>query len=182
MTLLLPHTFYFIFKISLAIMTIAGYIIHYFEQDLPIQLLHWMGYIIIPIISTTLLHCHSFFYGILLIPVYFWNLLWHPSGWWIIDMLQDPYGNGWLVIYNKQEHCHQWRTSLTSLTMGMVTKTASVKILLVYHKSWRKPNHSRLWLKTMFVQLLSDSPNKYQQDQRSFFIWKWCDSRHQEPF
>jgi hypothetical protein len=65
-----------------------------------------MGYIFIPIISTTLLHCHPFFYEILSIPVYFWNLLWHPNGQSIIGMLQDPNGNGQLVIYNKQEHCH----------------------------------------------------------------------------
>jgi hypothetical protein len=90
-------------------MTIAGYIIHYFGQDLPIELLHWKGYIFIPIISTTLLHCHSFFYGIVSIPVYYWNLFWHPNGRSIIDMLQDPNRKGQMVIYNKQEHCHRWR-------------------------------------------------------------------------
>jgi hypothetical protein len=60
-------------------MTISGYIIHYFEQDIPIELLHWTGYIFIPIISTTLLHCHSFFYRILLIQAYFWNFFCIPT-------------------------------------------------------------------------------------------------------
>ncbi len=101
-TLLLPYIFHFIFKIFLAIMTIAGYIIHYFEQDLPIELLNWTGHIFIPIINTLLLHCHSFFYRILLIPVYFWNLFWHPMVnqsliWFKIQMEMD----NWSFTINK---------------------------------------------------------------------------------
>ncbi len=32
-----------------------------------------------------------------MIPLYFWNLLWHPNGCSILDMLRNPEGHGRLI-------------------------------------------------------------------------------------
>ncbi len=152
MTLLSPNIYYFIFKTFLTAMNIAGYTLRYLEQDFPIERLYSMGCFFIPIISATLIGCYSFFHKIFLIPVYFWNLLWHPNGWSIINMLQNPTGNGQLVTYNKQHHCHCWRERPWPVPRWVWRqKTTSTKILVVYSCSWRKPYHMGLWLKTMSV-------------------------------
>jgi hypothetical protein len=109
MTLLLPKTSYFIFKTFATMMNIADYAFRYFEQDFPTELLCWMGYIFIPIITTMILGCSSFIYGIFSFPIYFWNLSWHPNGQSVIDILQNPEGNGCLIPYNNQHHHYRWR-------------------------------------------------------------------------
>ncbi len=87
-------------------MNIADYALRYFEQDVPTELLCWMGYIFIPIIATMILGCSSFIYGIFSVSIYFWNLIWHPNSWSVIDILQNPEGNGRLIPYNNQHHCY----------------------------------------------------------------------------
>jgi hypothetical protein len=100
---------YFIFKTFTTMLNIADYTFRYFKKDFPTEFLCWMGYIFVPIITATLLSCSSFIHEILSVPVYFWNLLWHPNGRSIIDMLQNLEGNGQFVSYNKQNHHYRLR-------------------------------------------------------------------------
>jgi hypothetical protein len=109
MTLLLPKSSYFILKTFATMMNIANYAFRYFEQDFPTELLCWMGYIFIPIITTMILGCSSFIYGIFSVPIYFWNLIWHPNSQSVIEILQNPEGIGRLIPYNNQHHCYRWR-------------------------------------------------------------------------
>jgi hypothetical protein len=55
MTVLLPKTSYFTFKTFATMVNIADYAFRYSEQDFPTELLCWMGYIFIPIITTMIL-------------------------------------------------------------------------------------------------------------------------------
>ncbi len=94
MTLLLPNLSCFIFKIFLIGISFAGYVLKYFEQDFSIELLGWLRYIFIPHIVALLYGFIGFIHALLLVPLYFWNLLWHPNGRSIYSMLCNPAGNG----------------------------------------------------------------------------------------
>ncbi len=41
--------------------------------------------------------------------LYFWNLLWHPNGHSIIDMLQNPEGHGRMISSNTNPCCRRFR-------------------------------------------------------------------------
>ncbi len=109
MTLLLLNTSYFIFKTFATMMNIADYAFRYFKQDFPTERLCWMGYIFIPIITTIIVGSSSFIYEIFSVPIYFWNLIWRTNGQSVIDILQNPEGNGCLIPYNNQHHRYRWR-------------------------------------------------------------------------
>ena len=94
MTLLLPNLFHSIIKISLTGILFTVHVLKYFEQDLPIELLGWIRYIFIPLIAALLGGFIGFIYELFLVPLYFWNLLWHPNGRSIYSMLCNPEGNG----------------------------------------------------------------------------------------
>ena len=94
MTLLLPNLFYFIIRTSLAAVIFAGHVFKYLEQDFPIEIFGWLGYIFIPYITVFTQGCITFIHGVLLVPLYFWNLFWHPNGQSILDMLRNPEGHG----------------------------------------------------------------------------------------
>jgi hypothetical protein len=97
MTLLLPNLFHFIIKISLTGILFAAHVLKYFEQDFPIELLGWLRYIFIPLIAALLHGFIGFIYELLLVPLYFWNVLWHPNGRSIYSMLCNPEGNGCFI-------------------------------------------------------------------------------------
>jgi hypothetical protein len=94
MTLLLPKLSYFIIKTSFAPMNFIGYFFKYLEQDFPVELFGWLGYIFIPSLTAILQGYIAFTQGIFLVPLYFWNLLWHPNGRSILDMLWNPEDHG----------------------------------------------------------------------------------------
>ena len=94
MTLLLPNLFYLIIKTSLVGILLAGHVIKYLEQEFPMELFGWLGYILIPHIAALLQGYIGFICGILSVPLYFWKLLWHPNGRSIYDMLCNPEGQG----------------------------------------------------------------------------------------
>jgi hypothetical protein len=97
MTLLLPNLFYFIIKTSLAAMVFIGHVIKNLEQDFPVELFGWLGYIFIPYITAILQGYIVFIRGLFSVPLYFWNLLWHPNGRSILDMLCNPEGHGQFI-------------------------------------------------------------------------------------
>jgi len=110
MTLLLPTIFYSTIEILIEIMDVAAYTTEYTEQEFPDGLFGWFGYILIPPITATLVNCFAFLHGIVLVPIYFWNLVWHPNGRSIIDVLRNPEGNGRFISSNKQNHYRiRWR-------------------------------------------------------------------------
>jgi hypothetical protein len=109
MTLLLPKISYFTFKTFATMFNIADYAFRYQEHVFPNEFLCWIGCIFIPIITTTLSGYCFLIHGIFSIPIYFWNLLWHPNGRLIYEMLQNPEGNGHLISCNKQNHRYCWR-------------------------------------------------------------------------
>ncbi len=53
--------------------------------------------------------CYLLFYGLLLIPICSWKLLFHPDGCSILDILQNPEVYGQFVWYNDDEDQHRWR-------------------------------------------------------------------------
>jgi hypothetical protein len=106
MTLLLPQLSYLIIKISFAATNVIDYVVKYLGQDFPMELFGWLGYIFIPFIIHILCGCFAFIQGMFLVPLYFWNLIWHPNGESILDMLQNPEGNGQFISSNNQGHCH----------------------------------------------------------------------------
>jgi hypothetical protein len=73
MTLLLPYLFHFIIKISLIAANTINYTVEYLERDFPDELFGWLGYILNPPITATLVNCFAFLHGIILVPIYFWN-------------------------------------------------------------------------------------------------------------
>ncbi len=109
MTLLLPTLFYFIIKASLTGIIFVGHALKYLEQDFLVELLGWLGYIFISYISAFIQGCIAFICGILLIPLYFWNLLWHPNGRSIYDMLCNPEGHGRLISSTNHPCCCRYR-------------------------------------------------------------------------
>ena len=110
MTLLLPTIFYVTIKILLKIMDVAAYTAEYVEQELPGEIFGWLGYTLIPPITATLVNGSAFLHGIVSVPIYFWNLVWHPNGRSIIDMLRNPEGNGRFISSNKQNRYRiRWR-------------------------------------------------------------------------
>ncbi len=106
-------------------MNIADYAFGYFEQDFPTELLCWMGYIFIPIITTMILGCSSFIYEIFSVPIYFWNLIWHPKSQSVIDILQNSEGNGRLIPYNNN-----------------IIATAGENELVLYQDGYGDENHA----------------------------------------
>jgi hypothetical protein len=110
MTLLLPTIFYSTIKILIKIIDVTAYTTEYIEQELPGELFGWFGYILIPPITATLVNCLAFLHGIVSVPINFWNLVWHPNGRSIIDMLRNPEGNGRFISSNKQNRYRiRWR-------------------------------------------------------------------------
>jgi hypothetical protein len=105
MTLLLPKLSYLIIKTSLAATNFIGHVFKYLEQVFPVELFGWLGYIFIPYIAAILQGYIAFIQGILLVPLYFWNLLWHPNGRSIIDMLWNPEGHGRMILSNTNPCC-----------------------------------------------------------------------------
>jgi hypothetical protein len=97
MTLLFPKLSYFIIKTSFAATNFIGYFFKYLEQDFPIELFGWLGYICIPSLTAILQGYIAFTQGIFLVPLYFWNLLWHPNGRSILDMLRNHEGHRRLI-------------------------------------------------------------------------------------
>ena len=90
MTLFLPTLSHFIIKTSLAAMVFIGHVFKYLKQDFPIELFGWLGYIFIPYIPAILQGYIAFIHGIFLVLLYFWNLLWHPNGRSVLDMICNP--------------------------------------------------------------------------------------------
>ena len=113
MTLLLPNLFYLVIKTSLAGILLAGHVIKYLEQEFPMELFGWLGYILIPHIAALLQGYIRFICGILLVPLYFWKLLWHPNGLSIYDMLCNPEGQGRFISRTdnpiRRQFCKQAR-------------------------------------------------------------------------
>ncbi len=97
MTLLLPNLFYFIIMTSLEAMVFICHVIKNLEQDFPVELFGWLGYIFIPYITAILQGYIVFIQGLFSVTLYFWNLLWHPNGWLILDMLRNPEGHGQFI-------------------------------------------------------------------------------------
>jgi hypothetical protein len=60
MTLLLPHLFYLIIKISFAATNVINYVVIYLGQDFWMELFGWLGYIFIPFIIHILSGCFVF--------------------------------------------------------------------------------------------------------------------------
>jgi hypothetical protein len=106
--LLLPKIFYFILKTSAALLIHADIGFKYLDQDFPIEFIGWIQYIFGPSFAFMIGSGVSFIYGILSIPIYFWNLFWHPNGRSIVDMLANPNGNG-RFISSRDKHHHRWR-------------------------------------------------------------------------
>ena len=115
MTLLLPNIFYFVCKTFVITLNITECVFKYLDQDFSTEFFGWIGYTLIPLIVTTIGHASSFIHDILSIPIYFWNLLWHPNGHSIIDMQQKPEGNECFILLkkhifidgeNKLDPCH----------------------------------------------------------------------------
>jgi hypothetical protein len=95
MTLLLPNLSCFIIKTSLSgTLFFLVQVIKYLEQEFPIELFGWLQYIFIPHIATLLQGYIGFIRGLFSVPLYFWNLLWHPNGRSIYDMFCNPEGTG----------------------------------------------------------------------------------------
>ncbi len=97
------------FKTFITFMNTTAWITKYIEQDLPVKILSWLAYLFNTIIEWIVIFCHSFTCTILLIPIYFWKILWHPNGWSIFKMLQDPEGSKQLIHYDKQENNYCWQ-------------------------------------------------------------------------
>jgi hypothetical protein len=104
MTLLLPTILILITKLALAIINAIGYINRYLEQDLPIEILTWLGYTTIPYIVATFQGLIAFIQGLFSVPLYFWTLLWHPNGQSILDMLRNPEGDGGYIQRSNNPH------------------------------------------------------------------------------
>ncbi len=85
--LLLPQLSYLIIKIFLSAMNTINCVVKYLEHDFPVEFFCWLGYIFIPFITATLRSYSTFIHGLLLVPLYSWNLFWHPNSQSIIDML-----------------------------------------------------------------------------------------------
>ncbi len=109
MTLLISNILHISFKTFITLMSIAACIIKYIEQDLPVEILSWLAYLFIPFVGWIDLSLHSFTPGILLIPIHFWTLLWHPGGQSTLEILQDPKGSKQLIHYDKRETRHCWQ-------------------------------------------------------------------------
>ena len=87
MTLILPTILILITKLAFTTIDSFGCIIRYLEQDLPFEILTWLGYMTIPHIIAILYGFIAFIQGLFSVPLYFWTLLWHPNGQSILDML-----------------------------------------------------------------------------------------------
>ncbi len=109
MTLLVPQLFYFIIKTSLTAMNAINYTVNYMEQDVPNEVFGWLGYIFIPYITAILQGSIAFICGVLSVPLYFWNLLRHPNGRSILDMLRNPEGHGQFISSTTNPCCRQYR-------------------------------------------------------------------------
>ena len=109
MTLLLPNLSCFIIKTSLTGIFFLDQAIKYWEQEFPIELFGWLQYIFIPYIAALLQGYLGFICGLFLVPLYFWNLLWHPNGRSIYDMLSNPKGNGRFISRTDNPVCRQYR-------------------------------------------------------------------------
>jgi hypothetical protein len=112
--LLLPNIFHFILKTFATLLAISDIGFRYLEQDFPIEFFGWIQYIFAPTLYFTVESCASFLYGILSIPIYFWNLIWHPNGRSIIDMLSNPKGNR-RFVQSKETRCYCWRERACSI-------------------------------------------------------------------
>jgi hypothetical protein len=112
--LLLPNIFHFILKTFATLLAISDFGFRYLEQDFPIEFFGWIQYIFAPTLFFAVESCASFSYGILSILIYFWNLLWHPNGCSIIDMLSNPEGNG-QFIQSKEKRRYPWRERACSI-------------------------------------------------------------------
>ncbi len=88
-------------------MNAIDYIVKYLGQDFPMELFGWLGYIFIHFITRILYGYFAFVQGIL--PLYCWNLFWHPNGGSILDVLRNSEGNGWLISSSNQAHCCWFR-------------------------------------------------------------------------
>jgi hypothetical protein len=113
MTLLLPNLSCFIIKTFLSGILFVGRVIKYLEQEFPIKLFSWLGYIFIPPIMALLQGYIGFIRGLISIPLYFWNLLWHPNGPSIYDMLCNPEGQGRFISRTdnpvRRQYCERAR-------------------------------------------------------------------------
>lgn len=109
MTLLWPNLSCFIIKISLAGILFAVHVLKYIEQEFPIELFGWLGYIFIPHITALLQSYIGFIQGVISVPLYFWNLLWHPNGRSIYDMLCNLEGQGRFISCTDNRLCRRYR-------------------------------------------------------------------------
>jgi hypothetical protein len=78
-------------------MDTASYVATYIENDFLLEVMTWLFYLLIPAIGSLLSSCYLLFCGLLLIPIYSWKLLFHLDGHSILDILQNPEGNGQFV-------------------------------------------------------------------------------------
>ena len=63
--------------------------------NIGLQLCEWTKYLLLLPIAWMIFITGSTT-GFILSPIiYFWNLIWHPDGRSILDILRDPNGNGW---------------------------------------------------------------------------------------
>ncbi len=90
-------------------MDTASYAATYIENDFPLEVTTWLLYLFIPVIGSLLSSCYLLFFGLLLIPIYSWKLLFHLDGCSILDILQNPEGKDWFVWCDDNNNWYQWR-------------------------------------------------------------------------
>jgi hypothetical protein len=71
-------------------MDTSSYAAKYINDDFVLKLMTWLSYLFIQAIGSMLSSCYLLFYGLLLIPICSWKLLFHPDGCSILDILQNP--------------------------------------------------------------------------------------------
>jgi hypothetical protein len=104
MTLILPTILILITKLAFTTIDSFGCIIRYLEQDLPFEILTWLGYTTIPHIIAILYGLIAFIQGLFSVQLYFWTLLWHPNGRFILNMLRNPEGHGRHIQHTNDPH------------------------------------------------------------------------------
>ena len=90
-------------------MDVIAYAVRHIKQELPGELISWLPYLFFPEIIAVLSFCRATICGLTAIPIYIWALFWHSNGRSILDMLQNPQGNGRLIRYNNDSNRCRWR-------------------------------------------------------------------------
>ena len=96
------------------------------EQEFPIKLMGWLGYIFIPSFVAVLCGFFASIQGFFLVPLYFWKLFWHPNGRLLIDMFKDPEGRGRLIPSNVRPNHRQFRQRARPISRRIVRRRKSI--------------------------------------------------------